>query len=164
MLWQYKLDKNFDLTIEENRSLLSSMTTKICFKMSMKSLVDHFPSTEFSIGDWHWQNSKLVLFYNHFFRLQSNSTWAIWDWQFCTQKSSAKHLWQLSSGPSLREGGGKCFECRCVPGARAVPTQPWPPEEDGPLESGFENRIAIHPRWGRGHLPGFCNAAMVDMY
>ena len=33
MLWQYKLDKNFDLNFEENRSLLSSMTTKICFKM-----------------------------------------------------------------------------------------------------------------------------------
>ena len=51
MLWQYKLDKNLDLTFEENRSLLSSMTAKICFKILMKSLVCHFPSTEFSIGD-----------------------------------------------------------------------------------------------------------------
>ena len=71
MLWQYKLDKNFDLTFEENRSLLSSMTAKICFKMLMKLLVNHFLSTEFSIGDW--QTLKLVLFYNHFFRLQWNS-------------------------------------------------------------------------------------------
>ena len=29
MLWQYKLDKNFDLIFEENRSLISSMTAKI---------------------------------------------------------------------------------------------------------------------------------------
>ena len=72
MLWQYKLDKNFDLTFEENISLLSSMTAKMCFKMLMKSSVENFPSTEFSIGDWHWQTSRLVLFYNHFFRLQSN--------------------------------------------------------------------------------------------
>ena len=49
MLWQYKLDKNFNLTFEENRSLLSSMTAKICFKMLMKSSVVHFLSTEFSI-------------------------------------------------------------------------------------------------------------------
>ena len=51
MLWQYKLDKNFNLTFEENRSLLSSMTAKICLKMLMKSSVDHIPLTEFSIGD-----------------------------------------------------------------------------------------------------------------
>ena len=62
MLWQYKLDKNFDLTFEENRSLISSMTAKIWLKMLMKSLVDHFQSTEFSI--WYWQT---LLFYNHFF-------------------------------------------------------------------------------------------------
>ena len=36
---------------EENRSFLSSMTAKICFKMLMKSLVEHFQSTEFSLGD-----------------------------------------------------------------------------------------------------------------
>ena len=64
MLWQYKLDKNLDLTFEENRSLLSSMTAKICFKMLMKSSVNHFQSTEFSIRDW--QTLKLVLFYNQF--------------------------------------------------------------------------------------------------
>ena len=29
MLWQYMLDKKFDLTFEEKRSLLSSMTAKI---------------------------------------------------------------------------------------------------------------------------------------
>ena len=71
-VWQYKLDKNFDLTFEENRSLLSSMAAKICLKMLMKSfkLVNHFPSTEFSIGDW--QTSKLVYFTADFFRLQSN--------------------------------------------------------------------------------------------
>ena len=44
MLWQYNLDKYFDLTFEENRSLLSSMTAKICFKMLMKSSVDHLIS------------------------------------------------------------------------------------------------------------------------
>ena len=51
LLWQYKLDKNFNLTFRENSFLLSSMTAKICFKMLMKSSVDHFLSTEFSIGD-----------------------------------------------------------------------------------------------------------------
>ena len=50
-LWQYKLDKNFDLTIAENSSLLSSMTAKMCFKMLMKSSADHFQSMEFSIKD-----------------------------------------------------------------------------------------------------------------
>ena len=50
-LWQYKLDKKIGLTFEENRSLLSSMTADICFKMLMKSLVDHFQSIEVSIGD-----------------------------------------------------------------------------------------------------------------
>ena len=30
MLWQYKLDKNFDLTFEENRSLLSSRYASKC--------------------------------------------------------------------------------------------------------------------------------------
>ena len=44
MLWQYKLDKKIDLIFKENRSLLFSMTAKICFKMLMKSLV-------LSIGD-----------------------------------------------------------------------------------------------------------------
>ena len=52
MLWQYKLDKNFDLTFEESGSLLSSMTANICFKMLMKSSVKHFPSTEFSRDFW----------------------------------------------------------------------------------------------------------------
>ena len=51
MLWQYKLDKKNDLNFEENSSLLSSMTAKTCFKMLMESLVDHFPSIEFSIRD-----------------------------------------------------------------------------------------------------------------
>ena len=37
MLLQYKSDKIFDLAFEENRSLLSSMTAKICLKMLMKS-------------------------------------------------------------------------------------------------------------------------------
>ena len=37
MLWQYKRDKNFHLTFEENRSLLSLMTVKKCFKIMMKS-------------------------------------------------------------------------------------------------------------------------------
>ena len=50
MLWQYKLDK-IDLTFEENRFMLSSMPAKICLKMLMKSSVDHFQSTEFSLGD-----------------------------------------------------------------------------------------------------------------
>ena len=55
MLWQYKLDKNFNVSFQENRSLLFSMTAKICFKMLMKSLGYHFPSTEFSIRiDKHW--------------------------------------------------------------------------------------------------------------
>ena len=44
MLWQYNLDKYFDLTFEENRSLLSSMTAKTSFKMLMKSPVDHLIS------------------------------------------------------------------------------------------------------------------------
>ena len=70
MLLQYKLDKKFNLTFEENKSLLSSTTNKICFKMLMKSLVNHFLSTDFSIGDW--QTLKLVLFYNHFLKLLSN--------------------------------------------------------------------------------------------
>ena len=35
MLLQYKLIKNLNLTFEENRSLLSSMTAKMCFKMLM---------------------------------------------------------------------------------------------------------------------------------
>ena len=47
MLWQYKLDKNFYLTFEKNWSLLSSMTAKICFKILMKSLVDHFSQQSF---------------------------------------------------------------------------------------------------------------------
>ena len=51
LLWQYKLDKNLDLTFEENIALLSSMTAKTCFKMLMKSSVNHFPSTEFSISN-----------------------------------------------------------------------------------------------------------------
>ena len=67
MLWQYKLDKTFVLTFGENRALLSSTTAKICFKMLMKSLVNHFLSTEFSI--WAWQTLKLVLFYNHFLKI-----------------------------------------------------------------------------------------------
>ena len=53
MLWQYKLDKNFNLTFDENRSLLSSMAAKICFKMLMKSSVVHFLSlelTNFKVG------------------------------------------------------------------------------------------------------------------
>ena len=54
--------KNFNLTFEENRSLLPSMTAKICCKMLMKLSVNHFQSTEFSMGDW--QTLKLVLFYN----------------------------------------------------------------------------------------------------
>ena len=33
MLWKNKLDKYFYLTFKEKRSLLSSMTAKICFKM-----------------------------------------------------------------------------------------------------------------------------------
>ena len=40
MLWQYKLDKKFNLTFKENRFLLSSMPVTICFKMLMKSLVN----------------------------------------------------------------------------------------------------------------------------
>ena len=40
MLWQYKLDKIFFLSFKKNRSLLSSMTAKICFKILMKSLVN----------------------------------------------------------------------------------------------------------------------------
>ena len=51
VLWQYKLDNCFNLTFKENRSLLSSMIAKICFKILMKSLVDHFQSFEFSIED-----------------------------------------------------------------------------------------------------------------
>ena len=43
--------KKIDLTLEESRSLLSSITARICFKMLMKSLVHHVPSTEFSIRD-----------------------------------------------------------------------------------------------------------------
>ena len=64
-LWKNKLDKNFDLTFEENRFLLSSMTAEICFKTSKKLLVHHFQSSEFSFGDW--QILKLVLFHSHFF-------------------------------------------------------------------------------------------------
>ena len=69
MLLQCKLDKNFNLTWEESRSLpvLSSMIAKICFKMLMKSFVNHFQWTEFSIR--HWQT--LILFYNHFLKLSS---------------------------------------------------------------------------------------------
>ena len=55
MLLPYKLYKYFNLTFKKIRSLLSSMTAKICFKMLIKSLVDHFQSTEtwteFLIGD-----------------------------------------------------------------------------------------------------------------
>ena len=50
-LWQYRLDKHFNLTFQENRPLLSSITAKICFKMLMNSLVDHFQSKKFSIKD-----------------------------------------------------------------------------------------------------------------
>ena len=46
-LWQYKLDKKFDLIFGEKRSLLSSMNAKICFRMLMKSLVCHLQSTKF---------------------------------------------------------------------------------------------------------------------
>ena len=35
---------------------------KICFKILLKSLVNHFQATHFSI--WDWQTLKLVLFYN----------------------------------------------------------------------------------------------------
>ena len=59
MLWQYKLDKNFNLTFEENRSLLSSMTAKICFKMLMKSLVDHFPSNSNRVFNWKLTNFEV---------------------------------------------------------------------------------------------------------
>ena len=48
-LLQYKLDKNFNLTFEENRHLLSSMTANICFKMLIKSLF-HQSLLEFSNG------------------------------------------------------------------------------------------------------------------
>ena len=33
MLWQYKLEKNFDLIFEENRSLLFLMTANLCQDM-----------------------------------------------------------------------------------------------------------------------------------
>ena len=57
--------QNFNQTFEENGSLLSSITAKICFKILMKSLVDHFLSIEFSIRDW--QKLKLVLFTTIFY-------------------------------------------------------------------------------------------------
>ena len=39
--------QKFQFSLCKNRSFLSSMTAKICFKMLMKSLVNHFPSMEF---------------------------------------------------------------------------------------------------------------------
>ena len=51
MLWQYKLDKNFNLTFEESRSLLSSMPWLPRYALTMKSLVNHFQSSKFSIED-----------------------------------------------------------------------------------------------------------------
>ena len=70
MLWQYKLDKNFNLTIGENRSLLSSMTVKICFKMMMKSLVGHCLTTMLVNCVFNWRLTKIEvgLFYNNVFK------------------------------------------------------------------------------------------------
>ena len=67
MLWQYKLDKNFDLTFREKRSLLSSMNAKICFKMLIKSLVCHLQSTKFF--NWRLTNFEVDFIPQPFFRL-----------------------------------------------------------------------------------------------
>ena len=51
MLWQYKLDKDFDLTFTENRSLLSPMTAKIFLKMSVNGVFQiNWRLTNFEVG------------------------------------------------------------------------------------------------------------------
>ena len=55
MLLQYKLDKNINLTLEENRSLLSSMAAKIFFKM----LINHFSTMSFFNQRLKFLNQRL---------------------------------------------------------------------------------------------------------
>ena len=62
-----------DVALQENRALLSSMTAKICFKMLMKSLVDHFPSNSNRVFNWKLTNFEVgFILQPIFFRLQSN--------------------------------------------------------------------------------------------
>ena len=65
MLFQYKLGNNFNLTFEENRTLLSSMNAKICFKM----LLNHYSTISVTRGfNLKLTNMKVGLFYNHFLK------------------------------------------------------------------------------------------------
>ena len=57
-------------SLGKNRSLLSSMTAKICFKMLMKSLVNHFLSSVFNM---RLTNFEVGFILQPFFRSQLNS-------------------------------------------------------------------------------------------
>ena len=84
--------KKFDLAFEESRSLLSSMTANICFKMLMKSSVNHFPSTEFSRDLWK----------------QASRTWVGGKWL------AVRHRWSYSQG-CKRSSGEQRWEQRWIP-------------------------------------------------